>query len=85
MKLPTYQEELLKNISSVQRRRLYRSDLKEQAKVVSRYQMFLEEDSGAFPKWTETIQAAIKSAQKKILEIEQKLVPENNVERRRTK
>ena len=82
MKLPTYQEELLKNISSVQRRKLYRSILKEQAKVVSRYQMFLEEDSGAYPKWTETIQAAIKSAQKKILEIEQKLVPENNIQKK---
>jgi len=82
MKLPTYQEELLKNISSVQRRKLYRSILKEQAKVVSRYQMFVEEDSGEFPKWTETIQAAIKSAQKKILEIEQKLVPENNIQKK---
>ena len=82
MKLPTYQEELLKNISSVQRRKVFRSILKEQAKIVSSYQMFLEEDSGAYPKLTETIQGDIKSAQKKILDIEQQLVPENNIQKK---
>ena len=77
MKLSTYHEELLKNISSVETRKELRSILKDQQKVISKSNMILgvmEEYSSQYPKAKDYYASEIKSAQKRILEIEQKLV-----------
>ena len=73
MKLSTYQEGLLKKITSVERRKVTRSILKDKEKIVSRHQMFMEQDWGNNPKVKEHCLYTIRSAQKDILEIEQRL------------
>ena len=77
MRLSTYQEGLLKKIPSVERRKVFRSILKDQEKIVSRHKMFLEEDWGNHPKFREHCLSKIRSAQKEILEVEQRLEDQN--------
>ena len=66
MKLSTYQEGLLKDISSEEERQIYRSVLEKEAKCISQYQLFIEEDSGQYPKIKDHYLHAIKSAQARI-------------------
>ena len=75
MKLSTYQEGLLKKITSVERRKITRSILKDKEKIVSRYEMFLEKypHIRESPNAREVCLSTIRSAQKEILEIEQRL------------
>ena len=80
MKLSAYQEGLLKNISSVQRRRDVRNDMKSLYKEIDRTEWIMEECKGGstrnLPAWG-LWEQQIENKRKRIKEIENSLKEKN--------